>query len=154
MIGIDGSLYSKISKRYLSPHICSSGYKRASLKRDDGKIIMVRIHRVVADTYINNKSNLPVVNHIDGNKLNNAITNLEWVTYRENNQHAIDTGLSSQRGETNNKAKISEEEAIQIISELGKGTPQKDIADMFKVSKYIVSKIFTNKTWKHLERSF
>lgn len=52
-----------------------------------------RIHRLVAEAFIPNKNSLPVVNHIDGNKSNNKVDNLEWATRSENMQHAFDTGL-------------------------------------------------------------
>ena len=51
------------------------------------------IHRLLAIHFILNPENLPCVNHIDGDKLNNDLCNLEWCSYSKNNQHAIDTGL-------------------------------------------------------------
>lgn len=51
------------------------------------------VHRAVAKAFIPNPDNKPMVNHIDGNKLNNNACNLEWVTCSENHRHAIDTGL-------------------------------------------------------------
>ena len=53
----------------------------------------VTIHRLVALTFLPNPDNKRTVNHKDGNKLNNHVSNLEWATYQENNKHAISTGL-------------------------------------------------------------
>lgn len=51
------------------------------------------VHRMVANTFISNPKNKPEVNHIDGNRLNNKLENLEWVTKQENMNHAVETGL-------------------------------------------------------------
>ena len=53
------------------------------------------VHRLIAKTFIPNPMDKPCVNHIDGNKENNASDNLEWTTYRENNTHALKTGLKT-----------------------------------------------------------
>lgn len=55
------------------------------------------VHRIVAGAFIPNPMSKPFVNHIDGNKLNNDISNLEWVTASENTQHAYETGLMNKK---------------------------------------------------------
>lgn len=59
----------------------------------DGKDYPFQVHRLIAETFIPNPDNLPYVNHKDGNKHNNHVDNLEWVTASQNSRHAIKTGL-------------------------------------------------------------
>ena len=59
----------------------------------DGKQKILLAHRIVAKTYLPNPENKPQVNHIDGNKLNNRLNNLEWCTDSDNKKHAYKTGL-------------------------------------------------------------
>ncbi len=79
--------------RILKPWMCTSGYKVVQLT--DNKREM--IHRIVAKTFVENPNNLPCVNHIDGDKTNNAAANLEWCSYSTNSYHAKDTGLNNDR---------------------------------------------------------
>ena len=67
---------------YFHTNLCKNGEKKST-----------SIHRLVAQAFIPNPENKPCVNHIDGNKHNNHVENLEWVTYSENIQHAYRTGL-------------------------------------------------------------
>ena len=71
----------------LKPYKNKKGYLKASLSYG-GKSIKKRINRLVAIAFIDNPYNLPQVNHKDGNKENNSISNLEWVTNSENQKHA------------------------------------------------------------------
>lgn len=76
----------------LSPDIAQNGYYRITLAKD-GKKKQCYLHRLIATHFIDNPKNLPQVNHIDGNKLNNSMDNLEWVTVQENTIHAYENGL-------------------------------------------------------------
>lgn len=73
-------------------HRTGKGYLRTTLQKD-GKQKQDYIHRIVAKNFIPNPDNKPTVNHIDGNKNNNQVSNLEWATYLENNLHAIKNHL-------------------------------------------------------------
>jgi hypothetical protein len=81
----------------MKPQINARGYLVIGLMIND-KQRMHKIHRLVSNAFIENPENKPQVNHIDGNKLNNCISNLEWATQKENIQHAYKNGLfESQR---------------------------------------------------------
>lgn len=72
------------------------------------------LHRLVARAFIPNPDNLPQVNHIDGNRYNNAATNLEWCTAAENVQHSYDTNLANNAGSNNSQSKLTEDDVINI----------------------------------------
>ena len=79
---------------YKTPILSTSGYYTVTLSKDGKTISSIGVHRLVAEAFIENiDSTKTEVNHKDGNKLNNYYENLEWVTRKENNEHAIKTGL-------------------------------------------------------------
>lgn len=81
----------KIRGRIRKPSISYDGYAEVHLqKSDSNKSYYARVHRLVASAFIPNPNNLPQVNHKDGNKLNNKVDNLEWVTAEDNTRHAIE----------------------------------------------------------------
>lgn len=84
------TVYNKKEKRNLKLHI--RDYITVSLRKD-GKDKRYRVHRLVAEHFIPNPDNLPQVNHKDGNKYNNNINNLEWISQSDNAKHAFANGL-------------------------------------------------------------
>lgn len=89
----DGRIYSLRRNKYLIPKLNHDGYLRIQIW-DKGKCSFVAIHRLVAQEYIPNPENKPFVNHINGNKRDNRVENLEWCTQKENIHHAFKTGLA------------------------------------------------------------
>lgn len=79
--------------RLLAQVTKSNGYKAVSLTRDVNDKVQALVHRLVADAFIVNSEDKTQVNHKDGDKTNNCVTNLEWVTPKENTDHAFRTGL-------------------------------------------------------------
>jgi len=89
-----GNIYSKKRTNMikLKPFISKFGYEYVRIRKNN-KPFNKQVHRIVAENYIYNQHNKPQVNHIDGKKLNNHVSNLEWVTASENAKHAIKLGL-------------------------------------------------------------
>jgi hypothetical protein len=107
------------------------------------------IHRLVAIAFIPNLKGLPDVNHIDGNKFNCHVNNLEWCTKSYNSKHAYDNNLISAIGEKNGQAKLTDKEVIEIRELKGKFSQQK-ISEMFGVSRQLISFIHLRKNWTHI----
>lgn len=84
--------------KILAGGLDKNGYRIGVFYDKDGKRRTHKFHRLIAQTLIPNPDNLPEVNHDDGNKQNNEISNLEWTTTRKNIQHAFDTGLKESYG--------------------------------------------------------
>ena len=93
-VGIDGR---KIEGKLLKGGMFSNKYKFVCLRKQ-GENKNCLIHRLVAEAFIPNPNNYPIVNHKDGNKQNNNVENLEWCTYHENRMHANKLGLTYQKG--------------------------------------------------------
>ena len=114
----------------------------------DNKPKKCRVHRLVAEAFIQNPDNKEQVNHIDGNKSNNRVDNLEWVTPKENIKHAIDNDLSSIKfGSKNLSAKLTEDDVRYIRTVAKKTKTVKELAEQFNVSTTNIYNIINNKKW-------
>ncbi len=133
-------------KRKILTPVINNGYAYVMLKHN-GKYKHYAIHRLVTEAFIPNPDNKPEVNHIDGDKSNNVVYNLEWCTGKENKIHAYNTGLSV-RGERHTSSKLTTEDVLEIRKL--KGLPLIELSERFGVTKMCISKIQNNKTWKHL----
>ena len=87
----EGNIFSNQTNKIMKPKVSKDGYYTIGLRTNDGTKKFFRIHRLVAKIFIDNPLNKDIVNHIDGNKLNNHVSNLEWCTLSENQLHSIHT---------------------------------------------------------------
>jgi len=119
----------------------ASGYLGVVVKPNGraGKSVFLKVHRCVAFEFVDGYFDGAVVNHKDGNKLNNVAENLEWTTQKENMRHAVDTGLLiAKRGIESPLTKLTAE---QINSVFHDGRKQHEIAKDLNISRVLVSDI-------------
>lgn len=136
--------------RILKQHYDYLGYKRVRLSKNSTTKTLT-LHRLLAINFIENPYNKPNINHIDGNKANNNLNNLEWCTQKENVQHSYNLGLSKGiKGEQNNKSKLKAKDIKEIRKLHKQKKTQTDIAKMFNVSIANISEIVNYKTWKEV----
>ena len=132
-----------------NPNNC--GYLRVGLVKDR-KQIKYFVHRLVAESFLDNTCNFSQVNHIDGNKENNRVENLEWCDKYYNIKHSIDTGLRSDMiGTNNHQSKLDDQKVREIKMLLKKDVTCTEIANIFSVSISVISCIKTGKRWTHVE---
>lgn len=154
-----GRVKNANSGRIMKATISKKGYVRLSVMLPCGGRITAQVHRMVALAFIPNPLNLPQVNHIDGNKQNNKIDNLEWISNLENMRHAWKTGLRNKekislslpRGEDSGLSKVSNKQAEEIRKSYYLNTvPQAKLALIYGVNQSTISRIINKKTYKEI----
>ena len=155
LISDKGKVFSikRKSLKLLKSTKSSSGYRKVRLSIN-GKIYNRTIHRMVAETFIPNPKNKKEVNHKDGNKSNNNVSNLEWTTRKENAIHAYDHGLFG-IGESFSASDISNsqcEKICKLLENTDYSTVK--ISKMVNCSKKIVRDILHKYTWKHISDKY
>lgn len=138
----------KLQERIIKGGIDTRGYQMIHLsKKGIRKTFLV--HRIVASHFIENPLNKEDVNHINGIKTDNYVSNLEWCTTKENVNHAFRIGLcKSKKGLKNGRALLTENEVLQIRKDKNKKICE--IATKYNVSWSCISSIIKGKTWTHI----
>jgi hypothetical protein len=116
MTNLYGDIYSERSGRLLAKVVNKSGYNRVDLCKG-GERKSKLVHRIVAETFIPNPQNKPQVNHINGNKIDNRVQNLEWATPEENYRHAIQNNLLDKRSLARKVMRVSESSGEIVVYE-------------------------------------
>jgi|SaaInlStandDraft_7_1057024.scaffolds.fasta_scaffold51288_3 hypothetical protein len=131
----------------MRPSVDKDGYLRVKINNDCGKSIHTGVHRLVALTYLVNPLSKPEVNHIDEDKTNNALSNLQWVTRKENENSKSNRA----RGERlkNNKLSSKQVLAIRELFELGIKT-RKELTSEYPVTLGTINRILNRSLWNHI----
>ena len=147
----DGKVWSERTQKYLSFQYDKNGYVKVQMRSTDNKSHRYSIHRLVLENFkpVENMENLQV-NHIDGHKKNNNLTNLEWTTSEENIRHAIDNNL---RATINGASKLTPEQVIEIYRRATNGERNIDLGKEFNIHPDQVGRIKNKKTWKEITSS-
>lgn len=115
------------------------------------KHITVKVHHLVSMSFLPNPNNYPIVNHIDGDKKNNIISNLEWCTHAHNCKHCLDNGLrNTAKGERVKGSKLKETDIIDIFNYRKEGMLHKQIADIYNLDTSCITRILSRENWAHV----
>jgi hypothetical protein len=154
-ISDEGRVYTDNGSTLLKEIPHHKGYVKVDLGLKDGTRKRFFVHRLVMLCFnpIDNYSELQV-NHINGNKSDNSLNNLEWCTASENIKHAFSNGLFPRRnGEKNSYHILTEDQVLEIIDMLLDGFSLKYIADKYGVSKSTIGAIKYKRNWSYLTKN-
>jgi hypothetical protein len=143
-----GEVYSNYNKAFMKPSRDKRGYYRVKLASDNGIYLTIPIHRLVAKRFIDNPENKSQVDHIDGNKTNNSVSNLRWATNLENAHFAMDTGLM-------HHAVFKSEDIVRSICErLQNGESVAEISRSTGYSYAAIQAIKLGRNWRHISKEY
>ena len=133
-----GNVFSKRTNKVLKSVVSKNGYPTIPTKIGgrNGKCYCLKIHRLVAEAFIPNPENKPYVNHLDSDRTNSNVENLEWCTHQENMKHAAESG-NLNNDHKRGVSKYDDEMLIEIKYNPAK-LSQRKLAEKFNVSKTFV----------------
>lgn len=148
----NGSVYGSRGKE-LNPTLHHTGYSVITVRDQDGVQKQLRVHRFIWECLVGEIPPGMVINHKNGIKTDNRLDNLEVVTNQENIVHAWnELGRVSLKGEDRPQAKITEDQAVEIIKLCAEGVSNKEIGRIFNLHPNYISLIRHNKRWRHIPR--
>ena len=144
-----GRIYSKKRRACLKvKRLAGRGYYQVRLSKD-GIYYYKNLHRLIAETFIPNPNNLRTVNHINGNKLDNRVSNLEWADDCRQQHEACLLGLKP-----TNKHILTEDEIIKVYEMYSKGTSVKEIAEIYNTRTQQICKVVKGQRHPRLFRQY
>ncbi len=161
----DGKLFSKKRNKFLIPVKLPNGYLHYSINGTK-----LPIHRLLGTNFIDNPENLPCINHIDGNRTNNQLSNLEWCTFKDNTKNAIDRGSLNfaqtpinannarkkfkEKTGLHTSAKLTQEQIVELYTLYKQGVDKKEIASKLNISIGHCRDLLRGRCYKELFQSF
>lgn len=151
----DGRVWSEQSKKFMKQYLDKDGYCKVELRSEDlppKRCHRYSVHRLIMENFFpfEGMENYQV-NHINGDKTDNHLSNLEWVTCKENIHHAVVTGL---RAKINGAAKLTSAEVIEIYQRTHNGETNVSLGEEYGVHPDTIGKIRNKKIWKELLQMF
>lgn len=146
----NGEIFNKQTGKKLKPCEDRNGYQRIHLTKNK-QHKMHYVHRLVAETFIENPENKPYVNHIDGNPRNNRVSNLEWCTAKENTSHAMENGLLATGMNTAN-GKFTDEQVEFIRECYAAGYSYRKLGRIFMTEHYAIMNIINGSSYKNVKQ--
>lgn len=147
----DGRVWSERTQKFLSQNKDKDGYMKVALCSSDlppKHVHRYSVHRLIMENFcpIEDMDQYQV-NHIDGDKTNNALSNLEWVTCEENIRHAVENGL---RAKVNGAAKLTSDQVLEIYNRSHNGETNVALATEFGVHPDTIGRIRNQKEWREV----
>ena len=150
----------KGTPKLLLNNINNSGYALVNIKVD-GRFVKRLRHRLVAETFLPNPNNHPEVDHINEDKLDNRLVNLQWISKKDHNKKSYNarvaaskkanTGHTRTRGENSGTSKLKEEQVLKIRELYSTGNYiLKDLALLYSVDIMTIHNIVKRKSWFHI----
>ena len=146
-----GEIYNKYNKQ-IKPVDNGKGYLIVGLTVENKRIIKA-VHRLLAEAFISNPNNFSDVNHIDGDRRNNSLKNLEWLTHGDNIKHSYLLKNRSALGENNANCKTTEETVRLICNYLEQGYKPSKIRDL-GFNYTLVRSIKRRRNWINISKDF
>ena len=126
------------------------GYLRVDLLKN-GKAKTMKVHRLVAMTFLDNPEKYEQVNHKNGIKTDNRLENLEWCSASQNMKHAYQNKLkNAMKGSANYRTKLSDAQVIEIFMRLDNGESPTEIAKDYPTTRHAIYLMKAGRSWSHL----
>lgn len=158
MITENAEVYSILTEMRLKPYVGNNGYYRVNLAGGDRHHYKtMSLHRLMGFAFIPNPNKYPIINHLNGNRLDLSLSNLEWTTYSGNNLHAIHILNKRQyvpEPENCNLTTHTPEEVRMVCELLEKGYSPRQIDNKYHVGYWFIIALIRGNTWKKITKDY